>query len=77
MANFSGARPKYRMVVDVIADDIADGNLPPGAKLPSTVELCERFSCSATVINQAILVLTGSGLIEGVPGVGRFVTQRG
>lgn len=75
MAHFAGARPKYRVIVETIKDEIADGHLKPGDKLQSTVELCEEFSCSATVVNQAVLVLTGAGIIEGVPGVGRFVAQ--
>lgn len=65
--------PKYRTMVQDISDDIASGVLKAGDKLPSTVELREQYKVSATVVNQAVLVLESRDLIEGVPGVGRFV----
>lgn len=65
--------PKYRTMVQDISDDIAGGVLKAGDKLPSTIELREQYKVSATVVNQAVLVLESRGLIEGVPGVGRFV----
>lgn len=65
--------PKYRTMVQDISDDIASGILKAGDKLPSTVELREQYKVSATVVNQAVLVLESRDLIEGVPGVGRFV----
>jgi GntR family transcriptional regulator len=60
-------------MVQDISDDIASGVLKAGDKLPSTVELREQYKVSATVVNQAVLVLESRDLIEGVPGVGRFV----
>lgn len=65
--------PKYRALIEEIEEAIADGILVPGEKLPSTAEMCDKYEVSATVINQAVLVLESRGLIEGVPGVGRFV----
>jgi GntR family transcriptional regulator len=61
-------------MVGDIQDSIRLGTLAPGAKIPSTAELCADYGVSATVVNQAILVLVSQGLIEGVPGIGRFVT---
>lgn len=65
--------PLYRELVKKITDDINTGRLEDGAKLPSTAELCTEHKVSATVVNQAVLVLMEQDLIEGVPGVGRFV----
>lgn len=65
--------PKYREMVQKITDDITNGVLTSGAQIPSTSELCVEYGVSATVVNQAVLVLESRGLIEGVPGVGRFV----
>jgi GntR family transcriptional regulator len=65
--------PKYREMVQKITDDITAGVLASGARIPSTAELCVEYKVSATVVNQAVLVLESRGLIEGVPGVGRFV----
>jgi GntR family transcriptional regulator len=71
--HYKSVAPRYRQLVDDITNDIRDGVLLPGQKLPSTKELCDQYSVSATVINQAVLVLESRNLIEGVPGVGRFV----
>jgi GntR family transcriptional regulator len=68
--------PKYRQLVDQITFDITGGFLNVGDKLPSTTELCGTYQVSATVVNQAVLVLESRGLIEGVPGVGRFVKAK-
>lgn len=67
------SHPKYRTLVQDITDGIANGTFPPGERIPSTAELCASYKVSATVVNQAVLVLESRGLIEGVPGVGRFV----
>jgi DNA-binding GntR family transcriptional regulator len=66
-------RPRYREMLENITRDIESGALMPGDRLPSTAELCGQYGVSATVVNQAVLVLDSQGLIEGVPGVGRFV----
>jgi GntR family transcriptional regulator len=68
--------PKYRQMADQISRDITAGFLNVGDKLPSTTELRETYQVSATVVNQAVLVLESRGIIEGVPGVGRFVKAK-
>lgn len=68
--------PKYRKIVQDVIDDVTSGVLAPGAQLPSTVELRQHYNVSATVVNQAVLVLESRGIIEGIPGVGRFVKAK-
>ncbi|MBB5871253.1 GntR family transcriptional regulator [Allocatelliglobosispora scoriae] len=68
--------PKYRQLVADIREKISSGELAAGAQIPSTAELCSQYSVSATVVNQAVLILDAEGLIEGVPGVGRFVKKK-
>lgn len=67
--------PKYRQLVADIREKIASGELAAGAQIPSTAELCAQYGVSATVVNQAVLILAADGLIEGVAGVGRFVRE--
>lgn len=67
--------PRYRQVIADITAQIEDGILKPGDQLPSTIELCNQYEVSPTVINQAVLILGAQGLIEGAPGIGRFVTR--
>lgn len=66
-------RPKYRMIYQDLKKKIDDGDLKPGEKLPSTVDLCAAYSCSATAINTAVLLLSEEGYVIGAPGLGRFV----
>lgn len=65
--------PRYRQLVADITGGIDSGDLKPGDRIPSTAELCSQYGVSATVVNQAVLVLESRDLIEGVPGVGRFI----
>lgn len=65
--------PRYRELVKDVEDAIRNGSMQPGDRLRSTAELCSDYAVSATVVNQAVIVLESRGLIEGVPGVGRFI----
>ncbi|MFG2061470.1 MULTISPECIES: winged helix-turn-helix domain-containing protein [unclassified Micromonospora] len=70
------AKAKWAQLADGIRAQIESGELAPGAKLPSTAQLKQEHNVSATVVRQAILVLQMQGLVEGVHGVGVFVTER-
>ena len=60
--------PLYERVESVLADDIADGRLPPETQLPSEDGLVERFKVSRTTVRKR-------GLVEVRRGKGTFVTQ--
>ncbi|MBQ0903333.1 winged helix-turn-helix domain-containing protein [Micromonospora sp. U21] len=70
------AKPKWAQLADHIREQIASGELAPGDKLPSTSQLRAEHGVSAGVVRQAILVLQTQGLVEGVHGLGVFVTER-
>lgn len=55
---------------------IEDGVLPPGQRLPSEAELCERFSVSRTVVREALGQLVADGRIYKIKGKGAFVAER-
>ncbi|MEU4473036.1 winged helix-turn-helix domain-containing protein [Micromonospora sp. NPDC023888] len=69
------AKPKWAQLADHIREQIASGELAPGDKLPSTSQLRAEHGVSAGVVRQAILVLQTQGLVEGVHGLGVFVTE--
>ncbi|SCL15840.1 regulatory protein, gntR family [Micromonospora nigra] len=69
------AKPKWERLADHLRTQIESGELPPGAKLPSTAELCTEHKVSAITVRQAIFKLRTEGLIEGVQGVGVFVVD--
>ncbi|MFV2018098.1 winged helix-turn-helix domain-containing protein [Micromonospora sp. LOL_023] len=58
-----------------IRKQIASGELSPGAKLPSTSQLCAEHKVSAIVVRNAMIALKAEGLVVGVPGVGVFVVD--
>ncbi|WP_428964363.1 winged helix-turn-helix domain-containing protein [Micromonospora fluostatini] len=69
-------KPKWTQLAEHIRGQIASGELNPGDKLPSTAQLCKEHGVSAGVVRQAILVLQTQGIVEGVHGLGVFVTER-
>ncbi|MFY1686747.1 winged helix-turn-helix domain-containing protein [Plantactinospora sp. WMMB782] len=62
-------------LADHLRSQIGSGELAPGDKLPSTAELCREHGVSAIVVRQAIFKLRTEGLVEGVQGVGVFVSE--
>jgi GntR family transcriptional regulator, arabinose operon transcriptional repressor len=67
------ARPKYQIVLDQLARDIADGRYRPGQKLPSEVALVQRFGVSRITAGHAVRELQQRGLVERVAGSGTYV----
>jgi biotin operon repressor len=54
---------RHREVREAIASRIASGDLAPGDRLPSERDLQEQFSCSRSVIRQALAALARDGWI--------------
>ena len=67
------ATPVYRLIVDDIRTQIANGVLKPGQKLPSIAALADQYECSQTQVKTAIVILRELGVVEGRQGVGVFV----
>ncbi|HET6482201.1 MAG TPA: winged helix-turn-helix domain-containing protein [Actinoplanes sp.] len=70
------ARSKTQQVIDDITGQIESGQLRPGDRLPSTAELRSQYGVSITVVRNAVQWLKAKGLVEGLSGVGVFVTER-
>ena len=65
----------YERVAENLKFMIASGELPPGSPLPAERQLIDRFSISRTTLRQAYRILENVGLIECLPGKGRFVRK--
>lgn len=65
--------PLSASLTDRIAEGIATGDFPPGAKLDET-ELAERFGVSRTPVREALIQLGSAGLVTLRPRRGAFVT---
>lgn len=65
----------YEKIVEQIESHILGGQLQPGDKLPSELELARQFGVSRTAVREAMKALSHKGLIEVSAGRGTFVTD--
>lgn len=55
--------PIYYQLKTLILEEIASGHLQPGDRLPTEVELCERYGISRTPVHRALAELAEEGVI--------------
>ncbi|MDQ0509732.1 phosphonate metabolism transcriptional regulator PhnF [Ancylobacter amanitiformis] len=65
----------WKQIVERIELDIAEGRLSPGMRLPTEMELAERFGVNRHTLRRALSTLTEQGIVEATPGRGTFVKQ--
>jgi len=68
-------RPLYMLVIDRIRE-LAEGDWPPGTKLPSEFELARQFGVSRATLREALRVLEEEGFVVRRHGVGTFIRER-
>jgi GntR family transcriptional regulator len=69
-------RPAYRQLADLLRDQIASGELPPGALVPSEARLMQEHGLSRNTIRLAIGLLRSEGLVDAEHGRGTRVRKR-
>jgi GntR family transcriptional regulator, transcriptional repressor for pyruvate dehydrogenase complex len=81
MSNTDAARRRPRSLaielVEALGQQLHDGRLAPGDKLPTEADLMAEFGVSRTVVREAISKLQASGRVETRHGVGTFVVAAG
>ena len=65
--------PIFSQIAERLADDIAEGTLSEGARVPSTNELAAFYRINPATAAKGINVLIDDGLLEKHRGVGMFV----
>ncbi len=70
----NGRVPRYHRIAEAIRERIREGDLAPGARLPSQRQLASTFSVTLMTLRQALEVLEREKLIVRRHGLGTFVT---
>ena len=65
--------PLFVQIAEQLADDIVDGGLAEGARVPSTNELAAFYRINPATAAKGINVLADDGLLEKRRGIGMFV----
>jgi GntR family transcriptional regulator len=73
MAGLDEGAPLFAQIAERLADEIADGTLAEGERVPSTNELAAYYRINPATAAKGISVLTGDGLLEKRRGIGMFV----
>ncbi|MFD7511256.1 GntR family transcriptional regulator [Streptomyces sp. NPDC059853] len=70
------ARPVYQRIADDLRQQIDEGTLPVGARIPSRAELKRTYTASDQTVDRAVRVLKAAGYATGQFGRGVFVSDR-
>ncbi|MEV5889533.1 GntR family transcriptional regulator [Nonomuraea fuscirosea] len=63
----------YERIIDYLLDEVRRGALTPGDRVPSEMELAERFEVSRITSKKALEILRQAGVVHRVRGKGSFV----
>jgi DNA-binding transcriptional MocR family regulator len=69
--------PRYLAIADALAEDLARGVLPRGARLPTHRELAHRLGVTVGTVSRAYAEATRRGLVAGEVGRGTFTLEPG
>ncbi|MBI3374345.1 MAG: GntR family transcriptional regulator [Betaproteobacteria bacterium] len=69
----ANAQPRYLQIARELKRGIANGTYPLGARLPTELELCEKFGISRFTARGAVRVLSSAGLVTRRQRVGTVV----
>ncbi|MEU1308767.1 GntR family transcriptional regulator [Streptomyces cinnamoneus] len=75
-AETTDRRSLHERIAADLRDEIMSGDLAPGAKLPSTVQLTSRFDASNATVQKALQLLKDERLVIGRPGAAVTVRER-
>ena len=62
-------------LVERLTEEITEGRLRPGERLPTEAEMIRLFGVSRTVVREAIAAMRAVGLVESRQGAGVFVAR--
>jgi GntR family transcriptional regulator len=69
------AGPLYSQTADALRAGITEGGWRQGDRLPSEVQLCEKFGVSSITMRRAVATLVNEGLLVRIQGKGTYVAS--
>lgn len=69
-------KPLYLLVIDKIKQDIENGIIKPGNRLPSEFELAKELGVSRATLREALRILEDENVVIRKHGVGTFVNAK-
>lgn len=67
------SRPTYVQVADALREEIKQGSVAPGERLPSVRDLADRFDIAAVTVQSALRILRDEGYVVSRSTRGYFV----
>jgi AcrR family transcriptional regulator len=68
--------PPYAQIAAELRDQIEQGTLAPGDRVPSTREITQRWGVAMATASKALAALRREGIVHPIPGVGTVVGHR-
>src|SRR3984957_15791280 len=68
--------PPYAQIAAELRDQIEQGTLAPGDRVPSTREITQRWGVAMATASKALAALRREGLVHPIPGAGTIVGDR-
>lgn len=65
----------WRQIAAVIVDRIESGQYPPGARVPSVVEISTEWDVAASTAQKVLAHLRTTGYVRAEVGIGTFVAD--
>lgn len=72
----NSATAPYLQLAAILRKRIASGEIEPGRRLPSLMELEQEFPLARNTIRKALDLLKAEGLVIASPGRGLFVVEQ-
>ena len=73
---FRNSVPKYLRIRSWLQENISNGNINPGEKLPTEEQLARLFQVNRMTVRKAIDELVSEQMVTRKPGVGTFLIKR-
>ncbi|MBE3000157.1 winged helix-turn-helix transcriptional regulator [Nocardiopsis sp. HNM0947] len=72
---FADDEPRWTQVARIIRDQIQRGELPPGTRVPSMIQMQQEYGISTSTGQKVHRALRSEGLIRTQSGMGSYVKR--